>query len=800
MVLWKKTSSGQGDPPGPLGKYITMYNKAVKTLGTDNPEVLKNFFASQQYGQNNTQVQQNNNINKAPQPKESKIGNVAGDVGTLALSTLQNFGMNIPGDVIKTVAPKAAILDVLPQTTTNQYVKQRNQSLGQNIKDVGDAANTVAAFEVGTPLVGKAIQTGVKYVKPYVKPVVNTIKNRLFRSKGITDNILNIDPGYQERLLHLENLKNKKLIHSDTNIEYYARSEELTNNITKEAINHRNTYYRGVEPKNIHELDKKSMIEQGIDINDDIEVGKYMASHIPYKQLDYASGFYAINPNHNALYTSSGYSGYGTKTYKLFKPTDFTKGNYSNWLEDLYKYESYDPNTFKNIEDIPKWTRAYRLSSDIPDVFVGKKGQKIFDDVTLVTDEFGRTKALDRPGYKDIYRTTYPSSNGEPLLKMRNPFKKEPIIIPEEYIPSDKIKQKSSVVLNDSELPKKIEPFSINEQNYPNVKYNVYKEPNLTSIFPNNGIVEYPGIKKYAVDITNFYEKSPNVVNNRLNRIQWHVDKLENEPISLIKKNDYKMNFWGTKNIEKEKYLFPHNTFEEKIRTIDTQKQILRNVEENKPILDNQLKYANEKELKAIKDFDRERLHQGDYSLLFTPDFDSPPTLFGKSDAGRYYKGWNAPSELRNKAFLSRTNNPTETLEAGLHELGHMSNHNKNYFSSRDKLVIENVIDNSKTNNSELKDALKEFTYEEIMADTRPLRFAMGDLDGSLKYTPDMLDNFFTKSNKAVLPSRMKKLFDLGVLDTEQLSKVLNTYKSFVPGVVTTGTGLSLLNGKINKL
>lgn len=200
MALWKKTSSGQGDPPGPLGKYITMYNKAVKTLGTDNPEVLKNFFASQQYGQNNTQIQQNNNINKAPQQKESKVGNVAGDVGTLALSTLQNFGMNIPGDIIKTVAPKAAILDVLPQTTTNQYVKQRNQSLGQNIKDVADAANTVAAFEVGAPLVAKGVQAGFKYASPYVKPVVNSVKNRLFKSeinwakwnkevpKSITDN------------------------------------------------------------------------------------------------------------------------------------------------------------------------------------------------------------------------------------------------------------------------------------------------------------------------------------------------------------------------------------------------------------------------------------------------------------------------------------------------------------------------------------------------------------------------------------------------------------------------------------
>jgi hypothetical protein len=183
VLVANKDKEWVNDPPGPLGKYITMYNKAVKTLGTDNPEVLKNFFASQQYGQNNTQVQQNNNINKAPQPKESKIGNVAGDIGTLALSTLQNFGMNIPGDVIKTVAPKAAILDLLPQTTTNQYVKQRNQSLGQNIKDVADAANTVAAFEMGTPLVAKGIQAGFKYASPYVKPIVNSDKNRLFKSE-----------------------------------------------------------------------------------------------------------------------------------------------------------------------------------------------------------------------------------------------------------------------------------------------------------------------------------------------------------------------------------------------------------------------------------------------------------------------------------------------------------------------------------------------------------------------------------------------------------------------------------------
>jgi hypothetical protein len=244
MALWKKTSSGQGDPPGPLGKYITMYNKAVKTLGTDNPEVLKNFFASQQYGQNNTQVQQNNNINKAPQQKESKIGNVAGDIGTLSLSTLQNFGMNIPGDVIKTVAPKAAILDVLPQTTTNQYVKQRNQSLGQNIKDVGDAANTVAAFEMGAPLLVREGPLALKELQklPYkfisgktllnkvTDPIMKTVYKPLVKKAAnqVTNYVKNSN---KEIYKDLKNITSEELINatqvkpfeSKTALAYYNR-------------------------------------------------------------------------------------------------------------------------------------------------------------------------------------------------------------------------------------------------------------------------------------------------------------------------------------------------------------------------------------------------------------------------------------------------------------------------------------------------------------------------------------------------------------------------------------------------
>ena len=40
------------------------------------------------------------------------------------------------------------------------------------------------------------------------------------------------------------------------------------------------------------------------------------------------------------------------------------------------------PNVFRNIDDVPEWTRTFRDSPNqiAPSKFVGKKGQKIFDN------------------------------------------------------------------------------------------------------------------------------------------------------------------------------------------------------------------------------------------------------------------------------------------------------------------------------------------------------------------------------------------------------------------------------------
>ena len=58
-------------------------------------------------------------------------------------------------------------------------------------------------------------------------------------------NIKNI--GIKQRMNHLQDLKDKRLIHPDTDLPYFAKSNELTSNLTKESIDARNTYYRGVK-------------------------------------------------------------------------------------------------------------------------------------------------------------------------------------------------------------------------------------------------------------------------------------------------------------------------------------------------------------------------------------------------------------------------------------------------------------------------------------------------------------------------------------------------------------------------
>ena len=270
-----------------------------------------------------------------------------------------------------------------------------NEMGGKPMGEAFDVKNPIGRFAAN--LITPGGLAGMFTATPKAKLNIYPSKQRINPHKPMGE-ASNVDELFKNRLNHLEELKKQKLIHPDTDLKYFAQSDELTGNLTKDAINQSNTYYRGVNPKNINAVDIAEMQKAGVNVNDEKAVGAYMASHIPHKELDYTSGFQTLNPNHSALYTSPGYSNYGTHTYKLFKPSDFSRGTYSDWLKDFNNYSSYDANLYKNIDEVPQWMRTHHSQNTIVSNFVGKKGQKIFDNPELVTGEIGRTKSLELPG------------------------------------------------------------------------------------------------------------------------------------------------------------------------------------------------------------------------------------------------------------------------------------------------------------------------------------------------------------------------------------------------------------------
>ena len=252
----------------------------------------------------------------------------------------------------------------------------------------------------------KQAAEALKVVGTAGKWAYNSAARSVASSPSVVSSIDNVSKEVLERRAFLQNLKDRKLIHPDADIAHFAQSEDLVSNLTKDVVNQKNTYYRGVksdlptDPKAL-----EAMKQAGVDLTNKESIGKYYATHIKHGELDYGSGFSTLNRNHSALYTDSGYSGYGDMTFEMKKATDFSKGNYKDWIDDLYKYEDYDPNVFKNIDDVPEWTRTFKNSPGkiAPSNFVGKKGQRIFDNAELVKLDdagkgFGRTKSYELPG------------------------------------------------------------------------------------------------------------------------------------------------------------------------------------------------------------------------------------------------------------------------------------------------------------------------------------------------------------------------------------------------------------------
>jgi hypothetical protein len=337
----------------------------------------------------------------------------------------------------------------------------------------------------------------------------------------------------------------------------------------------------------------------------------------------------------------------------------------------------------------------------------------------------------------------------------------------------------------------------IDPSTYPRDIINILVKPNPQGVLglPGHfGRVEYPQVKKYTTDLINHYEASSLVRQQRANRLSGLLDeynyKLSDLPYK-VKYHDTKHRVFG-KSREVYKGL-DSSTKREIKKEIEKVESALKHYERDHiPISNRDLKYADVEDLKAMEDFKNLSIRRGDFSSAFDGDFDIPGQLF-QSDKGRYYHNSPVvPARLRKKAFVSRTNAPDETIETGLHELGHKIDYERNYYSPRDKQKIRQVIDKSRVEDEELRSILGDFNEKEILADLRPFRYAVGDYDGSVVYTKGMLDDILsTGKYENNIPNNISKLFNLKAIDTKALADVLNSYKNIIPPTIAGSAALS---------
>ena len=305
-------------------------------------------------------------------------------------------------------APATAMkLEAIPQAAMTEGIEMLrgrpydfsnvNPNIGSFSSNQRDLSQTLG-YENPEGFLQNAVNLGLSAIDPLIISGVSKVASRQLAKKAVK--AVDLDD-VAKRKIHLQKLKDEKLIHPDTDINKYSKSLSDTEELTKKALTQRETYYRGVTPKIPEGPEQQLIIEEmtkaGVDISNPEEVGRYMATHVPLQKLDYNAGFQTSNPRHNALYTSGGFSRYGDMTFEMTRPLDFSKGSYSNWLDELYKYPVYNPS--EKIDDLSPFTRAYALENRPgPGVFVGTKGQKIFDDARLITDDYGRIKSRPLPG------------------------------------------------------------------------------------------------------------------------------------------------------------------------------------------------------------------------------------------------------------------------------------------------------------------------------------------------------------------------------------------------------------------
>jgi hypothetical protein len=272
-------------------------------------------------------------------------------------------------------------------------------------------------------------------------------------AQKLTDVKQRIDPdklkdayGFLERRQFVKGLQKKRLVGEEFNItdlNYAARSTDKTNSLTKLVLDRDATFYRGVkgsvpedgigyqdytghkfnmsEPAGYNKISEfDNMKNAGVDFNDPMSIAEYQATYVPMQQYGYRSGMPNLN-NVDAIYTSkSPYypnlsSGYGNYQMKLNLPRDYSKGNYSDWINRYYKPEN-NLDILGSTENGQNWNKDFipnaspenpvTLSRTNRDTFIGLKGEKLLE----------ADKSFPYIDYKNL--------SGDKLLKYKNYLEK----------------------------------------------------------------------------------------------------------------------------------------------------------------------------------------------------------------------------------------------------------------------------------------------------------------------------------------------------------------------------------------
>lgn len=195
-------------------------------------------------------------------------------------------------------------------------------------------------------------------------------------------------------------LKNEGLIPTNASSTTFGRNKDVTELVTKEALERANTVYRATTPNitKVNAKDMMAMLNKGVNLSDEIAVAEYMNTHVPYESYGYRANPIAPGYGQDLLYTGNyenleeaarKLNTYGSHISELRPYLDFTTGTPQEWFQKYYQEQPFiftakgDRNKELGSRELG-WTQgaigAFRGAEYYP--FVGQKGSKLLNAIS----------------------------------------------------------------------------------------------------------------------------------------------------------------------------------------------------------------------------------------------------------------------------------------------------------------------------------------------------------------------------------------------------------------------------------